>query len=69
MKKIILSSILSLAFLCSLSLSAQDTTTKKECCKAKTECKKDCEKKDCKKKCNKNKDKGASTVTKSKDKK
>ncbi len=60
MKKLILSTIMSVALLTSFSVSAQNDT-KKDCCKAKTECKKECDKEkkcdkksECTKKCDKN---------------
>lgn len=57
MKKLILSVIMSFALLTSMSVMAQDSKPKKECCKEKTECTNKCDKdkKDCKKECNKNK--------------
>lgn len=71
MKKLILSAIMSVALLGSVSLSAQDATPKKDCCKAKTECKKDAEKKDDKKKCDKKTEdkKGSCCSKEAKDKK
>jgi len=67
MKKLIMSAIMCIALVASTSVMAQDTTPKKECCKAKTECtkdKKECtkDKKECtkdKKECTKNADKKA----------
>ncbi|GAB6121876.1 hypothetical protein [Dysgonomonas termitidis] len=56
MKKLLMSVIMCIAFVASSSVMAQDTTPKKECCKAKTECTKD--KKECakdKKECTKDK--------------
>lgn len=49
MKKIILSSVMAVALLCSVSVMAQDTKEKKCCDKPKTEAKKDCskDKKEC----------------------
>lgn len=57
MKKVILSVIMSFTLLTSVSIMAQDSNPKKECCKEKTECTKKCDKdkKDSKKECDKNK--------------
>ncbi|NDV96521.1 hypothetical protein D0T84_16595 [Dysgonomonas sp. 521] len=48
MKKLIMSAIMCVALVASTSVMAQDKTPKKDsCCKAKTECTKDCSKKEC----------------------
>jgi len=48
MKKLIMSAVMCVALMASASVMAQDgKTAQKDCCKAKTECKKDGEKKDC----------------------
>lgn len=47
MKKMIMSAIMCVALMASTSVMAQDST-KEDCCKAKTECKKDDKKKTCK---------------------
>lgn len=48
MKKIIMSAVMCIALMASSGVMAQDgKTAQKDCCKAKTECKKDCDKKCC----------------------
>ena len=66
MKKIILSSVMAVALMCSVSVMAQDTKEKKCCEKPKTETKKDCKKSDCAKKCKKGEKKAECTEKKDK---
>lgn len=70
MKKVILSSVMAVALLCSVSVMAQDAKDKKCCDKPKTEAKadakKDCKKSECTKKCDKGEKKAACDEKKTK---